>query len=276
MLKQRIITALIIGPLFLLGLFATTALGFSLFLALIVTIAGWEWSQIAGYKTPVSKLLYAVFVALALYLSYPASAQLILGMAGLWWALALYLILNFPASKTLWEPRWFRTVAGFFVLVPAWKALVSLRLGVVSEAPDVSTVWLILYIFLVVWCADIGAYFAGKNFGRRKLLPKVSPGKSVEGVMGGLVAVSVLPFAAMPLLQISPAQTMILWMITLSTALVSVLGDLLESLGKRVAEIKDSSQILPGHGGILDRIDSVTAAGPIFVLLAIATGWVQA
>ena len=275
MLKQRIITAAVLAPLFLLGLFATNSLGFALFIAMIVIIGGWEWSGIAGMTSAVSRAVYTVIIAFALYLSWSIDAEIILGIAGVWWAFALYLILNYPTSKAIWEPQWFRFAAGLLVLVPAWKALVSLRLGVVSVAPETSTVWLIFYIFLIVWFADIGAYFAGKNFGQRKLIPAVSPGKSVEGVIGGLLAVSILPFVAMPLLQISPVQTMVLWMITLSTAIVSVLGDLLESLGKRVVGIKDSSQILPGHGGILDRIDSVTAAAPVFVVLAILTNWVQ-
>jgi phosphatidate cytidylyltransferase len=275
-LKQRIITALVIAPLFLLGLFATNIFGFSLFLGVIVAIGGWEWARIAGLTDTSLRLIFAAVIVSALYFSWWLSPLAVLGVAALWWMVALWLVLNFPASSVIWDPLWFRLLAGVLVLVPAWKALVSLRSGVISVAPDISTVWLILYIFLVVWAADIGAYFAGKNFGQRKLAPDVSPGKSVEGVIGGLLAVSLLPFVAMPLLQISPAQTLILWLITLSTALVSVLGDLLESLGKRVAGIKDSSQILPGHGGILDRIDSVTAAGPVFVLLAMVTGLVQA
>lgn len=276
MLRQRIITALIIAPLFLLGLFATSHLGFALFLGLIVSIGGWEWARIVGWTSNTTRLTFAAMVVCGIYSCWWLDPLVVLGVAAVWWIAAFYLILNFPASKTVWEPVWFRALAGLLVLIPAWKALISLRGGVISVAPDISTVWLIFYIFLIVWAADIGAYFAGKNFGHRKLAPSVSPGKSVEGVIGGLMAVSLLPFVAMPLLQISPLQTIILWLITLSSALVSVLGDLLESLGKRVAGIKDSSQILPGHGGILDRIDSVTAAGPVFVLLAIATGWVQA
>lgn len=276
MLRQRILTALIIAPLFLLGLFATNHLGFAMFLGLIVAIGGWEWARIASLASGFSRVTYTAIVAGSLFVGWWLSPLLVLSVAAIWWVLALYLILNFPASKPIWEPVWFRAMAGILVLIPAWKALVSLRGGVITVAPEISTVWLILYIFLIVWAADIGAYFAGKNFGQRKLAPNVSPGKSVEGVVGGLMAVSLLPFVAMPLLQISPVQTVVLWLITLSAALVSVLGDLLESLGKRVAGIKDSSQILPGHGGILDRIDSVTAAGPVFVLLAIATGWVQA
>ncbi len=275
MLKQRVITALIIAPLFLIGLFGTNHLGFALFLGLIVSIGGWEWSRIAGWSSSSARLLYALTIALGLILCWPLSTIAVLGLAMFWWLLALLLVIQYPLSKQWWTPAWARVIAGFMVLVPAWKALVSLRGGVVNVAPDISTVWLVLYIFLIVWGADIGAYFAGKNFGRRKLAPSVSPGKTIEGVMGGLVVVSILPFVAMPLLQVSPGQTIVLWMITLSAALVSVLGDLLESLGKRAVDIKDSSQILPGHGGILDRIDSVTAAAPVFVFLAILTDWIS-
>ncbi|OZG70480.1 phosphatidate cytidylyltransferase [Hahella sp. CCB-MM4] len=275
MLKQRVITALIIAPLFLIGVFATNILGFALFIGGIVTIGAWEWARISGWERQSSRLLYALVTAGCLVLAWYLSPLVVLGVAAVWWLFAFYLILNFPSSTAIWQPVWLRCLAGLLVIVPAWKALVSLRAGVVQVNPEVSTIWLVIYIFLIVWAADIGAYFAGKTFGRRKLAPAVSPGKSVEGAIGGLVAVSVLPFVVSPLMEISPSQTGVLWMMTLSAAIFSIIGDLLESLGKRVVGIKDSSQILPGHGGILDRIDSVTAAAPIFVLLALVTGWIQ-
>ncbi|WP_020406475.1 phosphatidate cytidylyltransferase [Hahella ganghwensis] len=275
MLKQRVVTALIIAPLFLVGVFATNILGFALFLGGIVTVGAWEWARIAGWNDQLPRVSFAIATAVCLVLAWHLPAMVVLGVALVWWMFAFYLILQFPSSSSIWQPVWLRCLAGLLVLVPAWKALVSLRAGVMQVNPEISTVWLVLYIFLIVWAADIGAYFAGKTFGRRKLAPAVSPGKSVEGALGGLVAVSVLPFVVAPLLQISPSQTGVLWMMTLSAAIFSIVGDLLESLGKRVVGIKDSSQILPGHGGILDRIDSVTAAAPIFVLLALATGWIH-
>ncbi len=229
----------------------------------------------AGLEANNSRVVYATMIALCLYISWYLAPVVVLGLAAVWWVFALFLVLQFPASASFWQPAWVRYLAGLLVMVPAWKALVTVRGGVLSVSPETSTVWLIIYIFLIVWAADIGAYFAGKTFGRRKLAPAVSPGKSVEGAFGGLVAVSVLPFVAAPLLTLAPSQTLVLWLMTISAAIFSIVGDLLESLGKRVVGIKDSSQILPGHGGIMDRIDSVTAAAPVFVLMAIATGWLQ-
>ena len=275
MLKQRILTALIIAPLFLLGVFATNLLGFALFLGAIISVGAWEWARIAGLEAQNSRVIYAAMIALCLYISWHLAPVVVLGLAGVWWVFALFLVLQFPASASIWQPTWIRCLAGLLVMVPAWKALVTVRGGVLAVSPDTSSVWLIIYVFLIVWAADIGAYFAGKTFGKRKLAPAVSPGKSIEGALGGLVAVSILPFVVAPFLTLTPSQTIILWLMTLSAAIFSIVGDLLESLGKRVVGIKDSSQILPGHGGIMDRIDSVTAAAPIFVLMAIAAGWVQ-
>jgi phosphatidate cytidylyltransferase len=131
----------------------------------------------------------------------------------------------------------------------------------------------ILYIFFVVWVADIGAYFAGRAFGKAKLAPRVSPGKSWAGVWGGLAAVALLAIAASLLAAAGPAEMMLLIVATLVTGFVSVLGDLLESMLKRFRGIKDSSQLLPGHGGIMDRIDSLTAAIPVFALIITLLGW---
>ena len=134
----------------------------------------------------------------------------------------------------------------------------------------------ILYIFLVVWVADIGAYFAGRAFGKAKLAPRVSPGKSWAGVWGGLAAVALLAIVASLLANAGVAEAMLLVVASLVTGFVSVLGDLLESMLKRFRGIKDSSQLLPGHGGIMDRIDSLTAAIPVFALMITLLGWLTA
>ena len=146
---------------------------------------------------------------------------------------------------------------GFWVLLPCWAGF-----NVLGET---SGAWL-LYVLLLVWMADIGAYFAGRTWGRRKLAPHVSPGKSWEGVAGGLVATLMLALVFGFWQQLGVGGSSVLLLITVVVTLASVLGDLLESMLKRYRQIKDSSQLLPGHGGILDRIDSLTAAVPLFAL----------
>jgi phosphatidate cytidylyltransferase len=162
---------------------------------------------------------------------------------------------------------------GLLVLIPAWVGLNHLRTGGFQFGDLADNRLAILYIFLVVWVADIGAYFAGRAFGKAKLAPRVSPGKSWAGVWGGLAAVALLAVVASLLAAATPVQMALLIVATLVTGFVSVLGDLLESMLKRFRGIKDSSQLLPGHGGIMDRIDSLTAAIPVFALIITLLGW---
>jgi phosphatidate cytidylyltransferase len=159
------------------------------------------------------------------------------------------------------------------VLVPAWVGLNYLRSGEFKFALTDNNLLLILYVFALVWVADIGAYFSGRKFGKAKLAPRVSPGKSWAGVWGGLAAVAVFSLVVSQAFGAGAGQSFALIIVSVVTAAVSVLGDLFESMLKRFRGIKDSSGLLPGHGGIMDRIDSLTAAIPIFTLLVIQLGW---
>ena len=182
----------------------------------------------------------------------------VFGVAALWWCVAWLWIKSFPASSIWWGSMWVRLLMGWLALLPAWLACVYLRLQSDGE-------WKVLFLLAFVAAADIGAYFSGTQFGKHKLAPAVSPGKSWEGFYGGLAAsvvfallVSRLFWQELPLLA--------LLLIAALTMFASVLGDLLESMVKRYRGVKDSGTILPGHGGVLDRFDSISAAAPIFVL----------
>ena len=274
MLKQRIITAVILALLFLGGLFSLSVANLALAIGLVVMVAGWEWANMAGFKAVWQRLLYAALVGGALVaagyftefvqageLSLEPTRTLLL-VSCTWWAIALLWVQGYPASAVLWSNRVLKAVMGLLVLVPTWLALVFLR-------GEPQGQWLILLVVLVVACADIGAYFSGKTFGKRKLAPNVSPGKSWEGFWGGFACCILLALVVgfgfgggwMMLAIIAPA------------GLASVLGDLLESMVKRQRGIKDSGQLLPGHGGVLDRVDSITAAAPVFALAILLTGW---
>ena len=261
MLKQRIITAAWLAPLTLIGLFGLQGGAFALFTALIVLLGAWEWANLAGMTHQRSRLQCVAGLALLMVIMWLSGAVLAvwpLWIAAIGWLLNLFWVTRYPEAGQQWQTRTRRLLMGVWVLLPCWVGFNVLR--------DSGVVWL-LFVLLLVWCADIGACFAGRQWGKRKLAPRVSPGKSWEGVVGGMVATSLLAigFAFWQALGVVGGLTLL--MITALVTLISVLGDLLESMLKRHRNIKDSSQLLPGHGGVLDRIDSLTAAIPIFALL---------
>lgn len=268
MLKQRVLTALILAPLALWGLFGLSEDHYVLFISAIVLVGSWEWANLSGLS-PSGRLIYPLVMALAMIGLYDVrSPELNLGV--LWaavagWLAAFWFVVQYP-KNAIWKSVSARLGIGFAVLLPCWVGFVELR----------ASAWLgkeaLLYILLLVWCADIGAYFAGRRFGKAKLAPKVSPGKSWAGVYGGLLATTLLAVGASLYWGLSQKNLLVLVGITLLVTAVSVLGDLFESMVKRHRGMKDSSQLLPGHGGIMDRIDSLTAAVPLFVLSLKLTG----
>lgn len=268
MLKQRIITALILLPIALGGFFLLDGPLFALFIGAAVTLGAWEWARLAGFAAQPLRVAYAAAVAGLLYVLYlvPTLAPWLLGIAVLWWLLATLLVLGYPASSRYWGGLPGKLLIGLLILLPAWQGLVLLK-----QWPQANM--LIIAVMVLVWGADIGAYFSGKAFGKRKLAPQVSPGKSWEGLYGGLLA-SLLITAAVGLQQGWQGANFALALAGAAlVVLVSVVGDLTESMFKRQSGIKDSSNLLPGHGGVLDRIDSLTAAVPLFAVLLWLAGW---
>jgi phosphatidate cytidylyltransferase len=268
MLKQRIITALILLPIALCGFFLLQGASFALFIGLVVTLGAWEWARLAGFTAQSMRITYAVAVAAVLFLLYlmPGMAPWILVAAVIWWVLATWLVLTYPASSEHWSSAACKLVIGLLILLPAWQGLVLIKQWELGN-------WLILAVMVLVWGADIGAYFSGKAFGKRKLAPKVSPGKSWEGVYGGLLASLVITAVVGVFRGWSGSQFLFALLGAAIIVFISVVGDLTESMFKRQSGIKDSSNLLPGHGGVLDRIDSLTAAIPVFAVLLWAADW---
>ena len=262
MLKQRIITALILLPIALCGFFLLEGSGFALFIGLVVTLGAWEWARLAGFDAQIARVSFAAVVAVLLFglHIFPDLAPWVLGAAVLWWAVATYLVLTFPQSAVHWSTTATKLLIGLLILLPAWQGLVLIKAMPLGN-------WLIMAVMVLVWGADIGAYFSGHKFGKRKLAPKVSPGKSWEGVLGGLL-LSLLITAVVGVVRSWSASQMFAALAGAALiVLISVVGDLTESMFKRQSGIKDSSNLLPGHGGVLDRIDSLTAAIPVFAVL---------
>ncbi|MBA1192713.1 phosphatidate cytidylyltransferase [Pseudomonas entomophila] len=268
MLKQRIITALILLPIALGGFFLLQGGDFALFIGLVVSLGAWEWARLAGLEAQPLRLAYAAVIAGALMVLHlmPDLAPWVLGASVIWWGVATWLVLTYPRSSELWASAACRLLIGVLVLLPAWQGLILLKHWSMGN-------WLILSVMMLVWAADIGAYFSGRAFGKRKLAPQVSPGKSWEGVYGGL-AVSLAIVVAVGLYRDwSLGQLLIGVLGGALVVMASVIGDLTESMFKRRSGIKDSSNLLPGHGGVLDRIDSLTAAIPLFAVLLWAAEW---
>ena len=255
MLKQRVITALWLVPLALLGFFYLDGIAYAAFIGLVISLGAWEWAALAGIKHTVVRIVYAMVTAAALTGLYqlPQLAKPLLLLAVLWWLVATLMVLTFPRSVRAWGGVLGQLLIGWLILLPAWQGLITLKTW-----PQANL--LILLVMLLIWSADIGAYFTGKQFGKRKLAPAVSPGKSWEGAIGG-VLISLLVAAWALVLMVLPV------------VVISIIGDLTESMFKRHSGIKDSSNLLPGHGGVLDRIDSLTAAVPIFVVVLWLAGW---
>ncbi|KDD69108.1 phosphatidate cytidylyltransferase [Pseudomonas sp. BT76 TE3572] len=262
MLKQRIITALILLPIALCGFFLLEGTGFALFIGLVVTLGAWEWARLAGFTEQPIRVGFAAVVALMLFVMHivPGLAPWVLGASVLWWGVATYLVLTYPRSSELWSSAACKLVIGLLILLPAWQGLVQIKQELLGN-------WLIMAVMVLVWGADIGAYFSGRAFGKRKLAPQVSPGKSWEGVYGGLAVSLVITVIVSLVRDWTVAQLFKGLMGAAIIVFISVVGDLTESMFKRQSGIKDSSNLLPGHGGVLDRIDSLTAAIPVFAVL---------
>ena len=262
MLKLRVLTALVLIPLMLWALFALPQTAFMIFIGVFVLIGAWEWSALCALKKMPARLAYVVLLAIAgvLLLITPSLTLALLGLAVLWWLWIFIELIVYPeVHQGFLASRTGKLVSGFVVLLPAWIALPVLR-----ELPP-HNAWLALFLLLIVWAADTGAYFAGHRWGKTKLAPKVSPGKTWEGVAGGVAVVLALALATGVYVGHYTGAMLLAWVLLATlTAFVSVLGDLFESRLKRAAGVKDSGTLFPGHGGVLDRIDAFTAAAPLF------------
>ncbi|MDZ7663182.1 phosphatidate cytidylyltransferase [Thiohalophilus sp.] len=265
MLKQRVLTALILAPLTIWALFALPETGFIILLLAIFSLAAWELGGLAGLSQPGPRLFYVVgmFALMGATVFYATLQDRILDILYLviaaFWLLAfagLFYFYHHTVSRS--DFSLFRLLAGIGIVLGPFVALLVLR-----HREPFGPQW-VMYLLLLIWVADSGAYFAGRAFGRHKLLYNVSPGKSWEGVAGGLLSCLLMALIAGWWFKL--VGSAYLWFIAISLLVVvfSVAGDLVVSLFKRQAGVKDSGHILPGHGGIMDRIDSLTAAAPVF------------
>lgn len=287
MLIKRILTALVLAPAAIAAIFYLPLTYFALLLVALVGIGAWEWGPLMGFKTIGRRCAFVfsnIILLSLLWFAFPPDelwsintlaphVETILWVSVIWWCLSAFLTYLYPRCSSFWAShRSVRGVFGWLTLLPTWVSFLILR----SYDYDQDTyhgAQLLMFLFVLVWSADIGAYFVGKSLGKRKLLPNVSPGKTLEGFLGGIACACIFVAIFGYVMAWSSEQYIVVLGVTVLITTISVLGDLNESMFKRQAGVKDSGTILPGHGGVLDRIDSLTATAPIFALCFIYLGW---
>ncbi len=277
MLKTRVMTALVMLAVLLVATFWSSPFQFAGFVSAILLVGVYEWAGLMGLESRSARLRYLFVFCLAMGVialvcgivqhAVTLLRPAVMGVSGIgviFWLYAFFLIRHFPENQATWSGKTQTALMGFATLLPTWIALIQLKYLAPSG-------YLVLVLIALVSIVDIGAYFTGRAWGKAKLAPRLSPGKSWAGFWGGLASCLLL---ALILLVSFSAQlgtlTAVDILISLSAIMVvavfSVLGDLFESMLKRSRGVKDSGTSLPGHGGILDRIDSLTAAAPVFMV----------
>ncbi len=264
MLKQRILTAVPLAALVIWGILTQPEQVIFYALVFVMTIAGWEWSALSGISNKAGRAGYAiaivalVFVARKLIDANPSALPVVLLLSVIIWLFAIFHMFNKGPQPVSQSFSGIKFISGFVILIPPVFALLLIW--------GQSNIWL-FYCLSIVWVADIGAYFSGKKFGKNKLAPNISPGKTKEGLYGAVFATAVYSVLAGFYFELQVIEQLMLIIITVLTTFISVAGDLFISLLKREKNLKDTGNILPGHGGILDRIDSILSSAPFIALL---------
>jgi len=257
-LKIRIITATILILLVVAGMVYLSPLYFSIVFALMGLLMDWEWLQLIGLTNKLLQFFWMIVQIGLMILIYYVSPYFLLSTGLVVWTVLSFWVSYFPKGSRIWRSNiWLRLVTGGAIVLIAWKSVIYIR-------THVDGLELLLLMLLIIWSVDSGAYFTGKFCGKRKLAPHISPNKTVEGLLGGgacaIVVTFIYTYSVLPQHFFSP----IFVLVCLLAIVMAVIGDLFESIVKRLAGVKDSGHILPGHGGILDRLDSLLAVAPIF------------
>lgn len=291
MLKQRVITALFLLPLLAAIIFIAPINVFAGIITAVVYLLALEWAKLSGYKSELGRTLYAVLVSSANLFIWSTSGEFIIWPSPSWpmalvWdnpmiflaaafisiIIATVVVLTYSTLPKWWANKVIVSLLGFGLLPALFISFVSIR-NIAYLNDFYRGGFFVLFMFLLIWAADTGAYFSGKFLGKHKLAPVVSPNKTWEGAIGGFILSMIVAYAGAILLNIDVNNWLLYLGVVAALAIFSVLGDLFESALKRVANIKDSGNLLPGHGGVLDRLDSTVVVAPLFFLSFSYFGW---
>lgn len=260
MLKYRLITALILLPLLIAAILKLPLHYFMAFVGLITLLGAWEWSALVGYTSPLLRAIFVVMIGLGLWLCLFVSIKVVMAIGIIYWVWISFSVMRFNAEKSPWglEIPSVRIFSGMVFLLSGFVAIMSVR-NMLADGPY----WLLL-MFIIIMAADTGAYFTGRALGKKPMAEKVSPKKTWAGFWGGLGLALVVSIIGTCFFDLNWSSRIAFWCISLVAAFFSVIGDLSISVMKRQTSIKDSGSLLPGHGGFLDRMDSIYAGMVIF------------
>lgn len=265
MLKQRLITALILALLVATGILLLPTAWFGGLLLVFVLRGAWEWARLTDLSRPVGHILYCVLVLGLIGLAWslmatPSFLSILGALTCVYWGYVLVWLHRYANNPQRHDRPLIWELAGLITLVTPWVMLMGLH-GSPVFGPGY-----VLFLMALIWGADSGAYFVGRRWGRRKLAPQISPGKTLEGAYGALAAALAISLMGMAILDLDGVRWVLFVLVCMITVGFSIVGDLFESMIKRQHGVKDSGSLLPGHGGVLDRVDSLTAAAPFFLV----------
>jgi phosphatidate cytidylyltransferase len=260
MFKLRLISVIVLIPLVCWFVLSASVATFSIATAVLSLIAAWEWANLMGLKQLYSKLVYMVLMLGGLSFVQFVPFIYVVWFGVVWWLVAVIILWVFVRKQTTEQKLFLNGIIGFLCIIPCWAGL-----NLLASQNDLGPHYVLLFLFLL-WAIDTGAYLAGKRFGKNKLAPALSPGKTIEGVMGGIALMLIVLMVAMWLLHMPAKQWLGYAFVSVVMSFFAVVGDLFESMFKRIAKVKDSGNLIPGHGGMLDRLDSMLAAAPVFTL----------
>lgn len=265
MLKYRLLTAIVLAPLIILAIYKLSTIGYTVIVGVVLLLGAWEWSGFIDSQKTIYRIYYVLIVFLGMLVTLWVPTLFLLPFAILifiWGFFAIYYYQQGKKPLGLQFPE-IRILSGLLVLIPCWSGFIALH-----NYPGLGPNW-VLMVLLLAWAADTGGYFFGRFWGKQQLIPKVSPKKTWMGLCGSVIVGMLVAMIGGYFITVSFKEWLWFLLVALVTLLFAVIGDLMVSLLKRQSGLKDSSRILPGHGGILDRVDSITAAVVVFALGAI-------
>lgn len=261
MLLKRVITALVLIPLVLLAILLLPKLWFFGISGVVFLWVAWEWAALIGLESKKALAGFLLVVFFSFWLIAQISAPIVLLVGVLLWIGLIYFIFNYSMFAEIWsENRPLRSILGVVLIAVCWFSINFIR----NHDEEFWGPFYLITLLIWIWSADSGAYFIGRYFGKQKLAPHISPGKTVEGVVGGIGVTLIVALVLGLFFPFGLKQYIGFMLLAVVISIVTVAGDLFESMVKRQAGVKDSGRLLPGHGGVLDRLDSLISAAPVF------------